>query len=62
MKHRVYTNQLGPIKGGKIKRYRRKHLRALSDRENEERANAERAKKRLAQWLQGFDPSSESSR
>ncbi len=51
MKDVVYRNQLGPIKGGKIKRYRRKHLRALLDRENEERAYAEKAQKRFAQWL-----------
>ncbi len=51
MKDVVYRNQLGPIKGGKIKRYRRKHLRALLDHENEERAYVEKAQKRLAQWL-----------
>ncbi|KKL53368.1 hypothetical protein LCGC14_2276170, partial [marine sediment metagenome] len=28
----VSLNQLGPIKGGKIRRYRRRHLRALRDR------------------------------
>jgi hypothetical protein len=52
MTETIVKNQLGPIKGGKMKRYRRKHLRALLDRENEERANAEKAQQRLAQWLQ----------
>ena len=51
----VSLNQLGPIKGGKIRRYRRRHLRALRDRENEERANDERIQKRTDQWLKGYD-------
>ena len=55
MKDVVYSNQLGPIKGGKIKRYRRKHLRALRNRENEERAHVEKAQTRTAQWLRGYD-------
>ncbi|KKM04765.1 hypothetical protein LCGC14_1760990 [marine sediment metagenome] len=55
MKDVVYSNQLGPIKGGKIKRYRRKHLRALRNRENEERAYVEKAQKRTAQWLRSYD-------
>ena len=55
MKDSVHPNQLGPIKGGKIRRYRRRHLRALRDRETEERANAERAQKRTDQWLKGYD-------
>ena len=55
MRDKVYSNQLGPIKGGKIKRYRRKHLRALRNRENEERAYVEKAQKRNAQWLRSYD-------
>ena len=62
MKDVVYANQLGPIKGGKIRRYRRKHLRVLRDRETEERANVTRTQQRTAKWLRGFDPSSESNR
>ncbi|KKL84586.1 hypothetical protein LCGC14_1963230 [marine sediment metagenome] len=55
MKDVVFSNQLGPTKGGKIKRYRRRHLRALLDRENEERAYVEKAQKRNAQWLRSYD-------
>ncbi len=62
MKDVVYANQLGPIKGGKIRRYRRKHLRVLRDRETEERANVTRTQKRTAKWLQGYDNPSQSSR
>lgn len=51
----IFENQLDHAKGGKIKRYRRRHLRALRNRENEERANAERAQKRLTQWLRNYE-------
>jgi len=52
----IVKNQLGYAKGNKVKRYTRKHLRLLLNRDKMKQEDAERARKRLAQWLQRNHP------
>lgn len=52
----IVENQLGAIKGGKVRRYTRKYLRLGLEREKRKREDADRAQKRFAQWLQRNPP------